>query len=144
MRRYCAPAWERTCGDGVVAHLNRPCCGTAEPMYCPPSGPGMQPCCLVGPTGPQGYPGPDGATGPTGPQGIPGPAGAVGPTGPVGPAGADGAVGPTGPTGPTGPAGTVTAGPAVADLTADSDLTDVIGTVNALLASLRAAGVIAP
>jgi len=38
----------------------------------------------------------------------------------------------------------VTAGPAVADLTADSDLTDVIGTVNALLASLRAAGVIAP
>ena len=65
-------------------------------------------------------------------------------TGPVGPAGAAGAVGPTGPTGPTGPAGTVTAGPAVADLTADSDLTDVIGTVNALLASLRAAGVIAP
>ena len=75
------------------------------------------------------------STGPTGPTGP------IGPAGPVGAAGADGAVGPTG---PTGPAGTVTAGPAVADLTAESDLADVIGTVNALLASLRAAGVIAP
>ena len=28
---------------------------------------------LRGPTGPQGIPGPNGATGPTGPQGIPGP-----------------------------------------------------------------------
>jgi len=47
------------------------------------------------------------------------------------------------PTGPTGPAGTITPGPAVADLAATATLDDVIATVNALLASLRAAGVIA-
>lgn len=36
----------------------------------------------------------------------------------------------------------MTPGAAVADLSADSDLADVIGTVNALLASLRAAGLL--
>jgi len=46
-------------------------------------------------------------------------------------------------TGPTGPAGTITPGPAVADLAATATLAEVIGTVNTLLASLRAAGVIA-
>jgi hypothetical protein len=140
---------------------------------CPPHPPVMPyyPCCMgptgpqgigaMGPTGPQGIPGPAGATGavgpvgPTGPQGVPGPVGATGAVGPVGPtgpqgvpgpAGATGAVGPVGPTGPqgpTGPAGTLIPGPAVSDLVETATLTDVIGTVNTLLASLRAAGVIA-
>ena len=52
--------------------------------------------------------------------------------GPRGPAGPQGSVGETGPVGPQGPAGVVTPGAAVADLSADSDLADVIGTVNAL------------
>ena len=79
----------------------------------------------VGPTGPQGPAGADGAIGPTGPQGPAGADGAIGPTGPQGiqgikgdtgpqgPAGADGAIGPTGPQGiqgPTGPAGSAGVG----------------------------------
>ena len=65
----------------------------------------------IGPTGPQGIQGIEGAMGPTGPQGPTGETGAVGPTGPTGPTGATGEIGPTGPTGPqglvgpTGPAG---------------------------------------
>ena len=70
---------------------------------------------------------------------VAGATGAVGPTGPAGPVGATGAIGPTG---PTGPAGVVTPGAAVSDLAETSSLEDVIGTVNALLASLRAAGLI--
>ena len=42
-----------------------------------------------------------------------------------------------------GPPSVVTPGPAVPDLTGTEDLSDVIGTINALLASLRTAGVIA-
>ena len=57
--------------------------------------------------------------------------------------GATGAAGEVGPTGPTGPVGELIPGAAVADLPATATLEDVITTVNALLASLRAAGVIA-
>ena len=63
--------------------------------------------------------------------------GAVGPTGPTG---ATGAAGPTGPTGPTGPAGTVTAAAPVADATSTED---VVAQLNALMASLRTAGLLA-
>ena len=146
MKQY-YPDWDSCRREGVMAHLgdmngcscpgHRPCppeppCRPEYPCRPePPCRPEVCCHCAVGPTGPQGIPGPDGATGPTGPQGIPGPAG---------PAGATGA---TGAVGPTGPAGTITPGPAVSDLTAESTLEDVIGTVNALLASLRTAGVIA-
>jgi|GEM_PF-1042688 len=67
-----------------------------------------------GPIGPQGIPGNDGATGPQGPQGIAGNDGAAGPQGPQGIPGNDGAAGPQGPegipgndgaTGPQGPQG---------------------------------------
>ena len=94
---------------------------------------------LISGTGPAG---PTGATGPTGPTGATGETGATGPTGPTGAAGEAGATGPTGPTGPVGPAGTITPGPAVADLAATAALDEVIAQFNALLASLRAAGVI--
>ncbi len=53
----------------------------------------------VGPPGPQGIQGPQGAAGPQGPQGIQGPQGAAGPQGPQGsqgPAGNDGLPGPAG------------------------------------------------
>jgi hypothetical protein len=76
----------------------------------------------VGPAGPQGPAGADGATGPAGADGATGPAGADGATGPAGadgatgPAGADGATGPAGADGATGPAGADGAtGPAGAD-----------------------------
>ena len=62
--------------------------------------------------------------------------GPMGRPGPMGPAGI------MGPTGPTGPAGVLTPGPGVDDLSPDATLADVIGTLNALLASLRTAGVI--
>ena len=101
----------------------------------PPERPCWCGCC--GCPGPQG---PAGRMGPTGPAGPAGAAGAIGPTGPAGPTGAAGAIGPTG---PAGPAGVVTPGAAVADLAGSADLADVIGTVNALLASLRAAGLLA-
>ena len=67
--------------------------------------------------------------------------GSTGPTGPIGPqgiAGAAGAVGPTGPTGPTGPSDTRAAA-AVADATS---VEDVVEQFNALLANLRAAGLL--
>ena len=78
-------------------------------------------------------PGPRGPIGPTGPTGA---------TGPQGPQGEAGATGPQGPIGPQGPAGTVTPGTAVADLEATAELSDVITQFNALLASLRAAGLL--
>lgn len=71
--------------------------------------------------------------------------GAVGATGPTGATGADGAVGATGPTGATGatgatgPAGTVTAADPVADA---QSLEDIVEQFNALLANLRAAGLL--
>ena len=57
---------------------------------------------FVGPQGPQGEPGKDGAVGPQGPKGEPGKDGAVGPQGPQGEPGKDGAVGPQGPQGEPG------------------------------------------
>jgi hypothetical protein len=65
----------------------------------------------VGPAGPQGPAGLDGAAGPQGPAGLDGAAGPqgiqgeVGPAGPQGPAGLDGAAGPQGPAGLDGAAG---------------------------------------
>jgi hypothetical protein len=70
----------------------------------------------MGPQGPAGNDGLDGATGPMGPQGPAGLSGidgndgldgATGPMGPQGPAGNDGLDGATGPMGPQGPAGFV-------------------------------------
>ena len=55
-----------------------------------------------GPIGPQGIPGPVGATGP---QGLPGPVGATGPQGVPGPVGAVGPQGIPGPVGAMGPQG---------------------------------------
>ena len=55
------------------------------------------PCCcnkagvqIVGPQGPMGFTGPQGATGPQGPMGIPGTNGTQGPIGPTGPQGTGG------------------------------------------------------
>ncbi len=83
-------------------------------------------------------------------QGPPYPAGTflpiggtfVGPQGPQGPAGPQGPQGPAGPQGPQGPAGTVTPGAAVDDLEAMATRCEVIASINALLASLRAAGLL--
>ena len=72
----------------------------------------------------------------TGPQG---PAGPAGPQGPQGPAGAKGDPGEQGPQGPAGPS---KQGVAVPDVSG-SDATAAITTINALLASLRDAGLIA-
>jgi hypothetical protein len=58
-----------------------------------------------GDTGPQGPAGPPGAQGETGPQGPPGQQGETGPQGPPGPQGDQGPAGPPGATGPQGPAG---------------------------------------
>ncbi len=66
----------------------------------------------------------------------------VGPTGPTGPTGATGADGATGPTGATGADATITPGAAVADVPAGSDTDTLIASFNALLASLRAAGLL--
>ena len=90
MNRYLPADRDWRQREGVTAYLTTSCSQPCVPSCCPP------PCPLpcppgpvipgpIGPTGPQGYPGPDGATGPTGPQGIPGPAGAQGPTGPAAP-----------------------------------------------------------
>jgi hypothetical protein len=65
-----------------------------------------------------------------------GPAGAAGAMGPAGPAGA---VGAPGPTGPTGPAAEFTPAAAVPDA---SSAVDIVTAFNALLASLRAAGLL--
>jgi hypothetical protein len=62
----------------------------------------------TGATGATGPAGPTGATGPSGPAGATGPTGPTGGTGPAGPkgdTGLTGAQGPVGPVGPTGPAG---------------------------------------
>ena len=106
------------------------------PYYCCPSMV-AGPTGPTGPTGPAGIPGSNGMMGPTGPAGADG---AIGPIGPTGPAGAAGAVGPTG---PTGPEGTVTPASPIADLAADDTLATVIDRFNQLLASLRAAGLLA-
>ena len=49
----------------------------------------------------------------------------------------------TAPTGPTGPAGALTPGTAVADVPTGAGTPELVDKVNELLASLRAAGVIA-
>ena len=138
-------------------------CGNPNPLEpercCIPAPPPM-PCCLQGPpgvTGPVGATGPAGAvgatgatgavgaTGPTGATGADGAVGATGPTGATGATGADGAVGATGPTGATGatgatgPAGTVTPADPIADA---QSLEDIVEQFNALLANLRAAGLL--
>lgn len=86
-----------------------------------------------GPAGPQGPKGDKGETGDIGPQG---------PEGPQGPAGAKGDKGEQGPQGIQGPAGPSKQGVAVPDVSG-SDATAAITTINALLASLRTAGLIA-
>ena len=65
--------------------------------------------------------------------------GSVGPQGPAGPAGPQG---PKGEPGPQGPAGPSKQGVAVPNVSG-SEAADAIATINALLASLRAAGLIA-
>ena len=125
----------------------------------------------TGATGPQGPTGATGATGPQGPQGVQGATGPQGPQGIQGIQGETGAQGPAG-TAATITIGTVTPldpgtdptvtnvgtesaavlnfgiptitqGAAVADLEATATLAEVITAFNALLASLRTAGVIA-
>ena len=86
--------------------------------------------------------GPQGPAGPQGPKGDPGPQGPEGPQGPKGDKGDTGDVGPQGPQGPQGPAGPSKQGVAVPDVSG-SEAADAITTINALLASLRAAGLIA-
>ena len=84
----------------------------------------------AGPQGPKGDPGPQGTEGPQGPKGD---------TGEQGPAGAKGDPGEQGPQGPAGPS---KQGVAVPDVSG-SEAADAITTINALLASLRTAGLIA-
>ena len=99
----------------------------------------------AGATGPQGEQGAKGEVGPQGPQGEPGPQGPEGPQGPKGETGEQGPAGPAGPQGeqgPQGPAGPSKQGVAVPDV-AGSEAADAITTINALLASLRDAGLIA-
>lgn len=92
-----------------------------------------------GPAGPQGPQGPKGDKGEQGEQGPEGPQGPKGDTGEQGPAGAKGDPGEQGPQGPAGPS---KQGVAVPDVSG-SEAADAITTLNALLASLRAAGLIA-
>ena len=68
--------------------------------------------------------------------------GSAGPQGPAGPVGPQGPQGPQGEQGPQGPAGPSKQGVAVPDVSG-SDATAAITTINALLASLREAGLIA-
>ena len=138
MNRYRSFDFPQSCSSVTAESWVCGCRSACPPQ--PPVPPCPPTCVVVGPTGPQGIPGPDGPTGPTGATGA---AGAVGPTGPTGPQGLIGADGPQGPTGPTGPAGVITPGAAVADLPATATLEDVVAAFNALLASLRTAGVIA-
>ena len=65
-----------------------------------------------------------------------------GATGPQGPKGDKGDPGPQGTEGPQGPAGPSKQGVAVPDVSG-SEAADAIATINALLASLRTAGLIA-
>lgn len=62
---------------------------------------------------------------------------------PTGPTGVTGATGATGPTGPTGPEATIAQAAAVADVGGEATAEEVGTTLNALLASLRAAGILA-
>lgn len=80
-----------------------------------------------------------GPAGPQGPKGDPGTQGPKGDTGEQGPAGAKGDPGEQGPQGPAGPS---KQGVAVPDVSG-SEAADAITTINALLASLRTAGLIA-
>lgn len=77
--------------------------------------------------------------GPAGPQG---PKGDKGEQGPAGAKGDPGEQGPQGPQGIQGPAGPSKQGVAVPDVSG-SEAADAIATINALLASLRTAGLIA-
>ena len=106
-----------------------------------------QRCYIVGPRGPQGPQGPQGEQGiqgeigPQGPQGEQGIQGEVGPQGPQGEQGIQGEVGPQGPQGPQGEPGVVTPAAAVADVVVtDATATTNAETINAILAALRAAG----
>ena len=92
-----------------------------------------------GPAGPQG---PQGEKGEQGPQGPKGDTGEQGPAGAKGDPGEQGPQGPQGEQGPQGPAGPSKQGVAVPDVSG-SEAADAITTINALLASLRAAGLIA-
>jgi hypothetical protein len=83
----------------------------------------------VGPQGPKGEDGADGAAGPQGEQGAQGEIGPVGPQGPKGEDGADGAVGPQGPKGDTGAAGSQ--GPKGDTGAAGSSLMLISGLTNA-------------
>ena len=83
--------------------------------------------------------GPAGPQGPKGDKGEQGPAGANGAKGDPGPQGPQGEQGEQGPQGPAGPS---KQGVAVPDVSG-SEAADAITTINALLASLRAAGLIA-
>lgn len=97
----------------------------------------------AGPAGPKGDKGDTGATGPAGPKGDTGATGAAGAAGAKGDKGDKGDTGAPGATYTLPPAGAaiggVKKGAAVADATEGTVLTQL----NALLASLRAAGVIA-
>ena len=92
-----------------------------------------------GPQGPKGDKGEAGDIGPQGPEGPQGPKGDPGEQGPQGPKGEQGEQGPQGIQGPAGPSNQ---GVAVPDVSG-SEAADAIATLNALLASLRAAGLIA-
>ena len=83
-----------------------------------------------------------GPAGPQGPKGDKGETGDIGPQGPEGPQGPAGAKGDPGEQGPQGPAGPSKQGVAVPDVSG-SEAADAITTINALLASLRVAGLIA-
>ena len=83
--------------------------------------------------------GPQGLQGPKGDTGEQGPAGAKGDPGEQGPQGPKGEQGPQGPQGPAGPSKQGVAVPNVSG----SEVADAITTINALLASLRTAGLIA-
>lgn len=83
-----------------------------------------------------------GPQGPKGDTGEQGPAGAKGDPGEQGPQGPKGEQGEQGPQGIQGPAGPSKQGVAVPDVSG-SEAADAIATLNALLASLRTAGLIA-
>ena len=91
---------------------------------------------------PRGATGSTGPAGVTGATGVTGPTGATGITGPTGPTGVTGATGPTGATGATGPEGAITPAAAVPDVEDTPTPEEVGTTLNQLLASLRAAGLL--
>ena len=83
-----------------------------------------------------------GPAGPQGPKGEPGLQGPEGPQGPKGNTGKQGPQGPQGDQGPQGPAGPSKQGVAVPNVSG-SEAANAIETLNALLQSLRDAGLIA-